>query len=66
MATAHLTDGTVVKYHITIAKLMKVLYDRDYGYNLIKWDDIEYKDQFIPATAKIINRDISEIERAYL
>lgn len=66
MATAHMKDGRVVKYNITIKKLMKVLYNREYGFNLIKWGDIEYRDQFIPATAKILNVKEDEIERAYL
>ena len=66
MATAHLTDGTVIKYTITFKIFMKALYNTDYCGNRMTWGAIDYKDQFLPATAKILNIDIDKIERAYL
>lgn len=66
MATAHLTDGTTIKYTMTFKKLMKALYNTDYCGNRMTWDGIDYREQFLPATAKILNIDINKIERAYL
>jgi DNA replicative helicase MCM subunit Mcm2 (Cdc46/Mcm family) len=66
MATAHLVDGTIIKYTITFKKLMKALYNTDYCGDKMTWDAIDYKDQFLPATAKILNIDINKIDRAYL